>query len=75
MTATITPRSWAEFIRREYLADFVREGGAAIKFGVPLEEPARAATRNALDEVARGCGFISMLPRRESIRLIGCFFE
>src|SRR5216684_1788953 len=58
MTATITPRSWAEFIRREYLADFVQEGGAAIKFGVPLEEPARAATRNALDEVARGCGFI-----------------
>lgn len=58
MTATITPAEWAEFVGREYLASFVREGGAAIKFCVPLEERARAATWNALDKIGEDQGFV-----------------
>ena len=58
MTASITSAEWAEYIRREYLASFVREGGAAIKFCVPLEEQARAATWNTLDEIGKDLGFV-----------------
>jgi hypothetical protein len=59
MTASMLPASWAHFIRREYLETFIREGGAAtIKFCVPLEEEARAATWNALDQMGRDLRFL-----------------
>lgn len=58
MTATITPARWVQAIRSEYLESFVPEGGAAIKFCVPLDEPARGTTWNALSEVGRELGYV-----------------
>jgi hypothetical protein len=58
MTATITQAKWCEFIRREYLDGFVRDGGAVIKFCVPIEQQARAATWNALGVLGRELGYI-----------------
>ena len=57
MTATITPARWVQAIRREYLESFVREGGAAVKFCVPLDEAAKAATWNGLSQVGREVGY------------------
>lgn len=58
MTAVIRPADWAEFVRREYLEGFIRDGGAAIKFCVPLEEAARAATWNALSLAGQQLGYM-----------------
>jgi P-loop Domain of unknown function (DUF2791) len=44
MMLTMRPEEWLGFVRREYLDSFIREGGASIKFCVPLCE----AERNAL---------------------------
>ena len=57
MTATITPARWIQAIRREYLESFVREGGAAIKFCVPLDGEARAATWNWLSQAGQELGY------------------
>ena len=58
MTATITPAKWSEFIRQEYLEGFVRDGGAAIKFCVPIQEHTRTAIWNALSALGRELGYI-----------------
>jgi len=58
MTATITQAKWCEFIRREYLDGFVRDGGAVVKFCVPIQQQARAATWNALGVLGRELGYI-----------------
>lgn len=34
----ITPQYWTDTLRREYLQDFIKHGGAAVKFVVPMEE-------------------------------------
>lgn len=43
---------WLDLIEREYLADFVPAGGAAVKFVVPPAEPERHALRAALGRAA-----------------------
>jgi bacteriophage exclusion system BrxC/D-like protein len=58
MTATITPSNWVEFIRREYLEEFIREGGAAIKFCVALEDQTRSTTWEAAELAAKQSGYI-----------------
>lgn len=34
----ITPKYWFETIHKEYLSDFIKRGGSAIKFVVPMED-------------------------------------
>ena len=34
----ITHNAWLETIRGEYLHDFIKHGGAAVKFVVPMED-------------------------------------
>src|SRR5262249_38149933 len=58
MTASILPANWAHFIQCEYLETFVRDGGATIKFCVPIEEEGRARAWNALDQMGRDLGFL-----------------
>jgi len=58
MTAAIAPAQWAGFVRREYLEGFIRDGGATIKFCVPLEEAARAATWSALSLTGQELGYV-----------------
>jgi hypothetical protein len=58
MTTTITPAKWADFIQREYLENFIREGGAAIKFCVPLHENARSSISNALSLAGHQLGYV-----------------
>ena len=34
----ITPQEYIEIVRKEYLQEFIRHGGTAVKFIVPTEE-------------------------------------
>ena len=57
MTATITASNWSEFIRREYLEGFIRQGGATIKFCVGLEDQARLTAWDSVELSARQLGY------------------
>lgn len=47
MPATILPGKWLHHFRQEYLDSFISDGGATVKFVVPLDDISR-------DEVTRG---------------------
>jgi hypothetical protein len=48
----VDPEIWLGIVEREYLADFVPAGGAAVKFVVPPTEPGRQRLRAALGDAA-----------------------
>ena len=48
----IAPAEYIDFLRREYLADFIRDGGAAVKFAVPLSGTAPEEVHALLREAA-----------------------
>ncbi|MGH2353117.1 MAG: BREX system ATP-binding domain-containing protein [Chloroflexota bacterium] len=50
-------QEWLEVVRREYLEDFIRGGGAAVKFVVPADATSRLEVRDGLRRVAEGAGF------------------
>ena len=58
MMLTIRPEEWLGYMRSEYLASFIREGGASIKFGVPLCDAERGALGDGLRKEARDHGYL-----------------
>lgn len=58
MTTAIRPGAWLEFIEKEYLAGFVRDGGAAIKFAVPLSGNQQVDLLDGLGELATDGGYV-----------------
>src|SRR4029079_2918447 len=57
MSATIDTGEWLRFIEQEYLAGFIRDGGSAVKFAVPLDEGLRAGLFHGLDEIGKRGGY------------------
>lgn len=53
----MTPREWLDTVRKEYLQDFIRRGGAAVKFVVPMEEIKHHQFRDELRKAAEEEGF------------------
>jgi hypothetical protein len=53
----ISPIDWLDVIRREYLDDFVRAGGAAVKVAVTENEPARRALRERLQSLGQAADY------------------
>ncbi len=53
----MSPQDWLDVVRREYLEEFVRDGGAAVKFVVPGSETDRVALRDGLRGAADTLGF------------------
>ena len=53
----VTPQDWLKIIRREYLQDFIRRGGAAVKFIVPMEEIGHDQLRDQLRKASEEEGF------------------
>jgi hypothetical protein len=49
----MTPGEWVAFLDREYLADFIPAGGAALKFGVRTDDGSIGALGDLLAEAAR----------------------
>ncbi len=58
MPATIDPERWLEFLRTEYLESFIHDGGASIKFAVPLDEHLREEIENGISGHAINAGYI-----------------
>jgi hypothetical protein len=56
--ASIQPADWLRFIDHEYLAGFIRDGGSAIKFAVPLEEELRAGLLDGLGGIGERAGYL-----------------
>lgn len=51
-------QDWLEIVRREYLQDFIRRGGAAVKFVVPAEDIGHDQLRDQLAKMAKEEGFL-----------------
>jgi len=51
-------RDWVDFIGREYLQDFVRDGGATIKFAVSMDEAAHCLVADDLSRRAAELGYV-----------------
>lgn len=58
MTAAIAPERWLQFLREEYLEGSIKEGGASVKFAVPLEEDLRDQIEHGIVEQGRRAGYI-----------------
>ena len=58
MDPSIRPQEWLHFLRQEYLDSFVREGGSAIKFVVPLDEQAGPTLFDDVVACASSLGYL-----------------
>lgn len=56
----LTPAEWLGVLQRDYLRDFVGEGGGAVKFAVVRDEATRAGLARALHALAAGDGFLAV---------------
>jgi hypothetical protein len=54
----IRPADYLDFVRDEYLADFVRAGGAAVKFAVPLDGASPVELSALLQRAAESEGYV-----------------
>jgi hypothetical protein len=60
MTATIQPAEWLRFIEKEYLSTYIRNGGSAIKFAVPMEDGLRLGLVGGLAAMGEGAGYLAI---------------
>jgi hypothetical protein len=58
LSAVIRPDEWLQFIQREYLSAFVADGGAAVKFIVPMKDFLRRDLSEGIGETAVGSGYL-----------------
>jgi len=53
MIPSMLTKEWMQFIKREYMDSFVKEGGSALKFAIPLVEQARNVLVDGIDQYAK----------------------
>ena len=58
MTLSINSYDWLDFLESEYLASFIKDGGSAIKFAVPLEDDIAATLSFEIKARARQRGYV-----------------
>jgi hypothetical protein len=58
MTASIQPNEWLRFAEEEYLNGFIRDGGAAMKFAVPLDDSVRPELMTGLAGISSQAGYL-----------------
>ena len=58
MTAFIEPAVWLRFTAQEYLSSFIRDGGCAIKFAVPLDDFVRPDVLGGIARIAHDAGYL-----------------
>lgn len=58
MTVGLSPAEWLPFLDREYLAEFVKDGGASVKFVVPNDPESRSAVLDGIEQRANGHHFL-----------------
>lgn len=65
----ICPSDYLEFVRQEYLADFISGGGASVKIAVPLEGASPVALHSSLRQAAREESFTYVFVDASEARL------
>ncbi len=60
MTATIQPAEWLRYIDKEYLSTYIRGGGTAIKFAVPMEDGLRVDLFAGLAAIGNRAGYLAV---------------
>jgi len=60
MIATIPPAEWLRFMEKEYLSSFIRDGGSAVKFAIPMQDAVRPALIRGLAAAAEGAGYLTV---------------
>ena len=73
---TLSPDAWLGHIRREYLETFVRDGGSAVKFPIPLDERSRDPLFKGLEGAAReaGCLYLHVDAAETRVHMIDRWF-
>jgi len=73
----MTPEDWLEIVRKEYLQDFIRGGGAAVKFVVPTEEIDHVDLREKIRGIseAEGYLFASVEAEKTAVHMIDHLFH
>ena len=59
MTNSLPCQDWVQTIKTEYLDDFIREGGSAIKFAVPVDAGARPVLFTQLTHAAHDGNYLT----------------
>jgi P-loop Domain of unknown function (DUF2791) len=65
----MSPEEWATIVGSEYLATFVRQGGAAVKFAAATTDAGRAELRQRLAAAAEAHGFQLAILDATEVRL------
>jgi len=60
MNNSLSYIDWVEIVKNEYLDNFVKDGGSAIKFVVPLEEEIRPLLFERVNGLARELGYLAV---------------
>ncbi len=58
MSNTLPIQKWLDVVKAEYLDGFIKEGGAAVKFAVPVAEGLGPLLKTRLSEIASGLGYL-----------------
>jgi hypothetical protein len=58
MSTSIQLAEWLGFIEQEYLGSYIRDGGAAIKFVIPLSTSSRSSVIDAIQRKATEAGYL-----------------
>ncbi len=65
----MSPEEWVTWVGGEYLATFVREGGAAVKFAAPSTDAGRSELRERLATTGQAHGFQVAILDAAEVRL------
>ncbi|MCC7107448.1 MAG: DUF2791 family P-loop domain-containing protein [Chloroflexi bacterium] len=73
----LTQADWLEIVERDYLADYVRHGGAAVKFALSADQDGRDRLRAGLQAAAdrQECRFAFSDARRTKTQMIDRLFH
>lgn len=58
MAIAMPSDEWLSVLRKEYLQDFIKSGGAAVKFAVPLDDPEHKGLLEKLQKAAEEDGYL-----------------
>ena len=59
MTVSMSYSNWLDFVESEYLAGYIKDGGSAIKFAVPLEDGLALTLSDEINERATRLDYIN----------------
>jgi hypothetical protein len=69
MAGCLKPADWLSIMKKEYLQDFVKEGGTAVKFIVPLDTGDLSQIKSGLDSLAREENFAYILIDAANVKI------